>query len=63
MVDKDGNQIDLVLASGGKHIEITNVREFKIPETGGMGTTSYYIGGFLLMLFAFILNKRKLKTR
>ena len=63
MVDEDGNQIDLVLASGGKHIEITNVREFKIPETGGMGTTSYYIGGFLLMLFAFILNKRKLKTR
>lgn len=60
--DDQGNQIDIVLASGEKDIQVTNIRVFEIPETGGNGITNFYLGGFLLLILALWMkqnNKQK----
>ncbi len=49
-LDEDGNQIE---NTTGIHIEkVINESGSKLPSTGGIGTTLFYIAGSILVLFA-----------
>lgn len=60
----DGATADGTLATGVVSVTVKNNTGADLPETGGIGTTIFYVVGALLMLFAVILliTKRKMAS-
>lgn len=53
--DATGDQLITVTANGGTALDVVNQAGATLPETGGMGTKLFTIGGLSLMLIAVIV--------
>ena len=53
--DATGDQLITVTANGGTALDVVNQAGATLPETGGMGTKLFTIGGLSLMLVALII--------
>lgn len=51
LVSYEGNLAD------GKPLAVTNSKAYRLPETGGAGTTTIYISGLLLIALSGVLTK------
>ncbi len=53
--DATGDQLITVTANGGTALDVVNQAGATLPETGGMGTKLFTIGGLSLMLVALVI--------
>ena len=60
---KNSGNVDGSAADGKVTIDVENFKGVVLPETGGIGTTIFYIGGAVLLLGAIVLLITKRRER
>ena len=60
---KNSGNVDGSAADGKVTIDVENFKGVVLPETGGIGTTIFYIGGAVLLLGAIVLLITKRRAR